>query len=114
MEQQPGGTRGRRVGLLLGFVLISIGVVVVWANYSTDFDCIHQLMCHGDGGLTATGADRLAASLGFGSAQPNRTGDGLPSGLGAAALVVGGLIVAGAWLSGRLARNSTQLARESA
>ena len=79
-------------------MLAVVGVVIIVVNYSRDYDCIEQLMCHADGGLTATFPDRLKAALGFGSEQPTGEGPGLPGPWGTVALVAGLLAFLG-WLA---------------
>ena len=81
----------RALAVLLGTLLVGAGVVVVATNYSGDYSCAYDLVCHDKGGTEPTLADRAVASFGFGTQQgPDSE---LPGPEGTLLLAVGAIVL---------------------
>lgn len=76
-------------------MLGAIGLVVMGTNYFADLDCVWEVQCHADGGLRASGTDRVAWAFGLASEHPSRNGIGAARRIGGYAgpgLVAAGIL----------------------
>jgi hypothetical protein len=101
-ETGSAGARGGLVVLLvlLGAALLAGGVWILADRYTAEYSCFDELVCHGEGGLSPTRADKAATALGFGEVHPDATGDPLPGPEGTLLIVSGLVVLIGAALIG--------------
>jgi hypothetical protein len=92
--------------VILGAGLMAAGVWILADRYSADYDCLNELTCHDDGGLSPTPADRATAAMGFGLVHANASGDPLPGPEGTLLVVAGVVVLIGAVLVGPRRRRS--------
>jgi len=78
---------------LAGGAALLLGAVLAVLNFNAGYDCIDEVMCHADGGLSPTFVDKLSWSVGLASEQARGGLDGASKlqGIVALLLLVGGL-----------------------
>ena len=101
---------------IAGLCVIAAGVVVMIVNFNADHDCIWEVVCHDDGGLSANFGDRMSWAVGL--STENVDGHGLSTGqklfgfLGPVLVMVGGCLLLASVLYRKIATTESTESRD--